>query len=249
MVSDTEDLKSNYPKIADIVDNFNLSVMSVITDEEGKINDLFVRLNHSKPLTGAEVRNARVGIVPKLIRKIAHHTFFRDRIAFNTKRRQDQNVAAKLLLIEYRGKFVDTKKRNLDQFVVEGIESVGITSFERAAERVTTILDHMAKIFIDDDPLLKSEGPLTLYYWFARNTSEELHGRIREFLNEFEFIRRENRDKAKNKAPNVDDRLLSYDIFNRSTNDQSSLAGRYAILDERFQKWLLDSAQQSSSKR
>src|SRR4051794_13219517 len=39
------DLKANQPKVASRFDNYNLTVMSVITNEEGKINELFVRLN------------------------------------------------------------------------------------------------------------------------------------------------------------------------------------------------------------
>src|SRR5688500_15082998 len=70
------DLKTSHPAVASRFENFNLTVMSVITDEEGKINELFVRLNRNKALTGAEVRNAMQGIVPGLIRELAHDEFF-----------------------------------------------------------------------------------------------------------------------------------------------------------------------------
>src|SRR5262249_11507083 len=116
-----KDLKSEYPKVASKFDNFNLSVVSVITDEENKINELFVRLNRNKTLTGAEIRAAMQGMVPKLIDRIASHKFFTININFTTKRKQDHNVAAKLLLLEFRGTFVDTKKVQLDRFVEEGI--------------------------------------------------------------------------------------------------------------------------------
>ena len=56
-----KDLKARYPEVATAFENFNLNVMSVITDEEGKINDLFVRLNRSKPLTGSEIRRCDAG--------------------------------------------------------------------------------------------------------------------------------------------------------------------------------------------
>jgi hypothetical protein len=61
-----KDLKSRYPEVATAFENFNLNVMSVITDEEGKINDLFVRLNRSKPLTGSEIRSAMQGVTRRL---------------------------------------------------------------------------------------------------------------------------------------------------------------------------------------
>ena len=113
------DLKKNFPEVAEKFDDFSLDVMSVLTDEESKIQDLFVRLNRSKPLTGAELRNAMQGDAPNLIRRVNEHIFFTTRIKFKTNRGQSSNTAAKLLLIEYREKLVDTKKTNLDKFVKE----------------------------------------------------------------------------------------------------------------------------------
>ena len=79
-----KDLQANYPKIARKFDNYPLAVVSVITDEAGKINDLFIRLNRSsKALTGAEVRNAMKGPVPAFIRRISNHEFFKSRIRFS----------------------------------------------------------------------------------------------------------------------------------------------------------------------
>jgi hypothetical protein len=132
-----------------------LSVMSVYTDEESKINDLFIRLNRSKPLTGGELRNAMKGIIPILIRKIRDHEIFNSKIKFQIRRGQDLNAAAKLLLIEFRGEFVDTKKTNLDRFVEEGMRSENI-EFERAQDKVIDNLNIMAELFIERDPLLSS---------------------------------------------------------------------------------------------
>ena len=118
-----KDLENSYPKIASKFANFNLSVMSVITDDEAKISDLFVRLNTNKSLTGAEIRNAMSGEVPKIIRRISGHRFFQTRIKFRTSRGQDYNAAAKLLLIEFIGRFTDTKLLQLNRFVEEGLKS------------------------------------------------------------------------------------------------------------------------------
>jgi hypothetical protein len=114
-----KDLSQNYPKVARKFENYNLTVMSVITDDESKINELFVRLNSSRPLTGAELRNAALGAVPEIIRDLVTHSFFTTKIRFSTQRSQDKNLAAKLLLIEHRGQMVDTKKSHLDRLVDE----------------------------------------------------------------------------------------------------------------------------------
>ena len=111
-----QDLVKNYADVAEIFDNYNLSVMSVIASSEELINELFVRLNRSKPLTGAEVRNAMSGPAPQLFRKVAEHEFFTAYVAFSVQRGQDLNAAAKLMMFEYEDALSETKKRNMDQF-------------------------------------------------------------------------------------------------------------------------------------
>jgi hypothetical protein len=234
-----KDLRSNHPDVASKFENFNLSVMSVVTDDESSINELFVRLNTSKPLTGAEVRNAMQGVVPALIRELASHEFFRTRVRFDVKRGQDLNAAAKLLLIEFRGRLVDTKKISLDRFVDEGIQAEAKTeNFETAAHRVDKNLDRMCAIFIERDPLLSSQGPVSLYYWLSKEYADEFEEQIRPFLVEFEQKRTANRMLAREpetSPEHIDSQLLLYDTLNRSVNDQGSLEGRYAILESRFQ--------------
>jgi Protein of unknown function DUF262 len=235
------DLKSRYSKVASTYDNFNLSVMSVITDEEEKINDLFIRLNRSQPLTGAELRNAMNGIVPALIRDIASHKVFKAKIRFKISRGQDLNEAAKLLLLEYMADFVETKRPQLDQIVTEGMRG-DTEPFEVAAQRVVTVLNDMDDIFIDQDPLLRSQAPLALYYWFVRNTEEDSKKNIREFLVKFNRDREINRRISEQDQNNeaVDDELLQFDIMSRSANNQGSLVGRYRILTRRFEQFLHD---------
>ena len=232
-----KDLRANHPRVASKFENFNLSVVSVITDEEGKINELFVRLNRSKPLTGAEVRNAMLGKVPELARTIADHPFFHECIRFQTKRGQDLNAAAKLLITEFRGKFVETKRVHLDRFVQEGLQSE-THDVERAADRVMRVLGRMRHIFVERDPLLSSQGPVTVFYWLVRTFADRHGGQIRDFLVQFETARKANRQLAKERADRADPQLSFYDALSRSTNDQSSLEGRFRILSDRLQNYL-----------
>jgi hypothetical protein len=229
------DLLQNFPKAASKFANFNLSVMRVITDDEAKINELFVRLNRSKPLSGAELRNAMGGVVPDLIRSICNHVFFTDRIRFTTKRRQDQNAAAKLLLVEFRGRPVGTQKPGIDRFVKEGIlAEVGTDEFKRAAERVNAVLNRMASIFVTRDPLLASAGPLPVYYWLVRESAPSLDVVVRPFLLSFEETRRVNRTLVEPGMPQFDSELALYDRLDRSTNNQGSIEGRFEILRKRL---------------
>ncbi|MCX7378702.1 MAG: DUF262 domain-containing protein [Alphaproteobacteria bacterium] len=159
-----KDLVNNYPRIARRFDNYPLTVVHVVTDDESKINELFLRLNASKPLTGAEVRNAMRGEVPAIIRDLVAHPFW-SKIRFNTLRGQDKNAAAKLLLIEHTGTFVDTKKTQLDDLVRRANEAAetaaradgGATSIadvediERSTEEVLPESEEEAESLISDD--------------------------------------------------------------------------------------------------
>ena len=114
-----KDLLKEYQEIAQEFQNYPPMVMGVYAKDNDPINDLFVRLNRSKALTGAEIRNAMAGPAPKLIRQISKHDFFLTNIRFEVKRGQDLNAAAKLLLFEYYKNFRETTKRSMDKFVKE----------------------------------------------------------------------------------------------------------------------------------
>lgn len=228
------DITQNYPQVAEIFDNFNLTVMSVITDKEELINELFVRLNRSKPLTGAEVRNAMAGPAPEVIRQVAKHEFFEELIAFPVQRGQDLNAAAKFLAFEFYEKPQETKKTSLDSFVKSA--SSNRDKLELSARRAYANLDVLSGIFLPRDKLLASAGVLPVYYWFVRGLEVAQHSLVRDFLVRFELDRKENRLRAEDglTGPGVDARLLEYDGYNRSTNDLTSHNGRIAILREKF---------------
>lgn len=208
------DLKSKHPKIASKFDNFPLSVMSVITDQEGMINELFIRLNNSKPLTGSELRNAMKGLVPKLIGEIAEHSFFKQNIRFTIARAQDLNTAAKLLLIEFRGKFVNIKKVDLDRFVLEA-QDAETSNFKSAELRASFTLALMNKSFGEKDSLLKNSGVVPVYYWLFRTYKEEYKA-VRPFLVDFEARRMEYLKRQKSsgfKSPSAL-KSLKNDVIN-----------------------------------
>jgi hypothetical protein len=234
-----QDLVKNYAEIAEIFDTYNLSVMSVVASNEDRINELFVRLNRSKPLTGAEVRNAMVGPAPQLFRKVAKHEFFTTYVAFKVQRGQDLNAAAKLMMFEYEDKLSETKKRNMDQFTENAVKAHR-AKLELAARRVLDTLDVMTEVFLPKDRLLTSAGTVPVYYWFVRSVPIRSQRFIRQFLIEFEDARKQNRllSSVSPQSKDIDQQLVAFDNFNRSTNDQVSHEGRFSILRERFTKYI-----------
>lgn len=211
------DLAFQHPRILQRIESFPLSVMSVITDQVDRINDLFVRLNRSKPLTGAEVRSAMSGEVPSYIRSIASMDFFEKFVGFSNSRKQHENVAAKLLLIEHRGGFVETKKTSLDRFVLEALLTE--SEFSTTAEYVKKTLERMEQEFVPKDALLRSSGMIPVYYWLVRNS--DANGRLLESLHEFEHFRR---------SSPLHPAVVAYNSVSRSTNDELSYRVRYAVI-------------------
>lgn len=229
-----KDLKKNHPEVAEKFETAHMDVMSVFAEDEEKINELFVRLNRSKSLTGAEIRNAMVGPAPAVFRTISRHEFFLQNVRFPVTRGQDLNAAAKLVLFEYNTRLAETKKKNLDIFVRN--TKPHQEKIELSGRRVVDVLDAMSEIFLPHDQLLGSAGIFPIYYWLVRNLPRDEHNHVREFLVNFEKLRAANRKLAEERHPtkNPDQELLAYDMFNRSTNDQQSHQGRYDVLLKRF---------------
>lgn len=235
-----QDLSKRYPEVADVFSTWPLSVVHVVTDEQEKIDELFVRLNRSKPLTGAEIRNAMAGPVTELARFLVGHELFRSSISFPKKRAQDKNAATKVLLFEYQGKPVETKKASLNKFTVQAKKEEPKGKVELSARRVLDTLDRMSEIFLPSDPLLRSAGVFPVYYWFVRENDTRQDQYVREFLNAFEKARKANREEASDpaRAAQADSELLTFDRFNRSTDDERSHMERYRILVRRFKAFV-----------
>jgi hypothetical protein len=232
-----KDLKASYPVVAEAFETETIDIMSVVTNDEEDISELFVRLNRSKPLTGAEIRNAMTGPVADLIRNISKHPFFQENIKFSVQRAGDYNAATKLVLFEFENKPMSTKKKDLDFFT--GNKKVDQSKLELAARRTLDILDNMQEVFLPRDDLLSSAGPVPVYYWLVRQTDLQSHVSLREFLVAFEFLRKKNRDEQMKGDAAEGEKIFSrYDTLNRSVNDVGSHVGRFDILHELFISWL-----------
>ncbi|MBV4505615.1 DUF262 domain-containing protein [Pseudomonas sp. BW13M1] len=239
-----KDLVANHYEVAELFETFNLTIMGVHAASEEPINELFVRLNRSKPLAGAEIRNAMSGPVPEIIRRVSEHEFFTECIAFSVKRGAELNTAAKILQFEYAEKPVDTKKRVLDEFVGKIESEQDKKLLELATRRVNETLDVMSEVFLPRDKLLSSAGIVPVYYWLCRMQNTDSHHLVREFLVDFESKRKINRSEMSSIGSGLESlsseessRFVMYDNLNRSTNDLGSHMGRFKILNEAFELW------------
>jgi hypothetical protein len=182
------------------------------------------------------------GPLTEIINLIAGHELFKLRVKFTIKRAQDKNAASKLLLFEYSGKLVETKRRNLDRFVIKAKREwkKSREKIELASRRIIDTLDRMSEIFLPGDPMLKSAGVFPVYYWLIRQIDSQSDPYAREFLNIFEKTRKANREMASDpsQAEKVDSELMTFDRLNRSSDDERSHVERHKILENRFKTYL-----------
>ena len=174
------------------------------------------------------------GIIPVLIRHMVAHPFFKQKISFDTKRMQQYNLAAKLLLIEHRGEFVDTKAKNLDHFVTEG-EKGKAEEFEATNRRVLKILDAVTNHFTDHDPCLSRSGEIPVYYRLIRRNFSHAKT-VCKFVRNFAPTLWDNFQLSQVSPKKSDRELDTYYTQSRTSNDRGSMEARYKLLRRRLRK-------------
>jgi hypothetical protein len=220
-------IQEQYPRLLIRFHARSLSVMVVTADDLDFIEDMFSRLNEAVPLNAAEKRNALGGPIPKIIKEIAGHPFFTEKVPFPSTRYRHYDVAAKLLVEQNAKGVVDTKKARLDYFVIENKnkEKEDFAGLEKATKGV---LDRMAKIFTDDDPLLRSSGMVVVYYtMLAKKFVDKVS---RADLVKFEKAREKNREKFEREEKNVNFAWIEYDELAQSANDGAAIKARAETL-------------------
>lgn len=226
-----EELARNFPKLLSRLHSRMLDIQIVNVGDIDMIEDMFSRLNEAVPLNAAEKRNAFGGPLPPLIRELAEHDFFCSRIKISATRYRHLDIAAKMVYLQYRGDFVDTKRASLDYFVKHAA-SENEDKFLEPVGGVRDALNAMCRIFVERDALLRSSGTVIVYFVLVSNLQRE--ERSIEFgrteLVEFEEKRRQNRERFKADEEDVDFRLIEFDELIRSSNDGSSIQRRCEVL-------------------
>lgn len=245
------DLQLDQPDLAKKILNYEPIVMSITTDDEAKIFEMFVRLNSGEAANSAERRNAKPGPVPTILRELVEHPFFTNRIGFNKKRMQDFGLAAKFMLLEHRGGFVETKASNIDKFVLEAAKQTtpegmseptkdqiaAATAYVATRDRVIDVLESLSEAFEPADSLLKNAGRIPVYYWVLREHPDAAPN-FRDFIGTFEDRALDvmRMDRAGEEVPKHLQKYLTYYTLSRTTNDGQSLRGRYDLLTQEMRR-------------
>jgi hypothetical protein len=240
------DLTYRYPKLAEKVRRYQLSVVAVIADTDADIHRMFVRLNFGVSVNAAERRNAKPGPVPVAIRQIVEHDFFTRCVRFSTKRGDDKNLAAKILMFEAQGGITDTKASRLDRFTDDNAVDDKWDDVLGLVSRVSEVLDRLSKVFLEKDILLSSSGQAPVYYWMARNQWSNEAANFRRFLDYFdEQVKKQYRGDAIGEGENGA-QLAEYYRWTRTVNDRDSIEGRYLMLAQRWEQWKVKPSVESS---
>lgn len=231
-----KELAEKFPRLKTRFDGTSLSIILIQTEDIDLIEEMFSRLNEAVPLNSPEKRNAFGGDVPKIIRNIAKHNIFKEKIPFPNKRYRYYDVAVKFLFLEsiyFREgiRSFDTKKVFLDDYTKNPSKYIGERTLSDIEENTKQVLNKMNSIFVTKDKLLKSTGMLSVYYLLFKNFGDNVK---RNELEKFEKLREENRNKVETEADVVkaDYDLLEFDRLAWSPNDSGSIIYRYNTLKD-----------------
>jgi Protein of unknown function DUF262 len=244
-------LNERFPLLRMQFDGTDLPIVALETEDEELVENLFSRLNEAVPLTAAEYRNTLGGPIPRALRELVVDAFFRQCLPFETGRHRHLDLAAKFLYITEQGRFVSTKKTDLDHFVIRyrsGREQRApwanddrIRNIQHETRRT---LSKMNKFFEIKDELLARVGMVTLYFHaFRLMPPNQPHDpdAVRSGFRAFESDLAEHRRQALGMqhgylapAP-LNPLFTSFDRLRQALNDGSALYTRYTLLYEYLQ--------------
>ena len=222
--------------IASIIENYILDIVYVVTDEEDKLEELFLRLNGGYALTNAEKRNAIGGYLNRRIREvIEQHNFFVNKLRFKNPRYQYQDLITRLLFIEENNALLSLTNSALDDFVRSKANETQATN--DLIQRTISALDLFCDVFQDKDILLRGKGIIPVYYYFITRSLPNLQT-TRNFLDEFERIRMENRSLPEDEQKPI---LIDFDRRNQQgVHQYKSLKERFDVLTRYYEKFVQD---------
>jgi hypothetical protein len=217
-----------------------LAVVLIQNATETDIEDLFSRLNNGEPLNAAEKRNAIGGDAARLVRSLAGHRFFADRVRFANQRYQHRDAATRLLALEdaaLRGAvdLPDLGGRALDDFV-RANRRLAPTQRRTLRERVEAELDRLAGVFEARDPLLATQAVVPVLYLITASIPGDApagwQAALRRALAQFHD---ERRAALAHPEDEQDPALREFNrLLHAGANDARNVARRRSILASRL---------------
>lgn len=220
------------PEVTALFSATSLDVMLIRTDDIELIEEMFSRLNEAVPLNAAEKRNGRGGPLRPAVRSLVDTPFFLERLPFGNDRYRHYDLATKFLYWTENKGPSDTKKRQLDEFWDDvKDDDNGVQRADLLLNETAPIVETMAGTFVNNDPLLASIGMVSVYFLLYRELSgSSLPLPTRSQLVTFDQVRQLRRFEDEDDLTESQFRLLEFDRFAQSPNDQSALRFRLSVL-------------------
>ena len=208
-----------------------------------EIESLFSRLNDGEPLNNAEKRNALGGKIAEMIRSVADHEFFQERVSYANSRYQHRETAARLIHIELtsnrdKTSMGDLKKASLDRTVIANrfMPDIEARKLEKA---VSGNLKFMSGCFEKKSPELTASSVQVHYVWITQLPKEysdkgKLASLVKRFVEDFSVKRKQN-NKLSEDDLNFDAELARFTyLSSQGTLASESILERADILKRRF---------------
>ena len=252
-----DQLLAKFPVLRGRFDSFDVPIVIVRAENERVVEDLFSRLNVAVPLSAPEYRNALGGPLPLAIRRLAKERLLGRYVTISKARYQHFDLAAKFLyLTRYKG-FNSTKKENLNRFVTDTRDAhlrkeewASWDSVDQLESEALLILKGMRSLFKEGDPLLGSQGRITLYFHMFRllqaNDWEVSYSRneLSHFKVQIDYARRKSQRMANGSGESLSSTetlLLDFDREKQSINDGGALRRQYGLMRQYFRSaWEID---------
>lgn len=218
-----------------------LDIVKIDTEDISLIEEMFSRLNEAVPLSAAEKRNGSGGPLRDAVNSLVRSAFFSNRIRFKDSRYRYFDIATKLLLFTKNQGPQSTKKRDLDLFWQSYKEAPSslpsnLPEVDTLVDTSMQILEEMAEVFIENDPLLRNAGTISIYFLLfqkLRSTPLGIDFQLtREMLCSFEDTRRGLMNKTfdESSLSLQEYSFIEFDRLAQSSNDKGALTTRVNIL-------------------
>lgn len=150
--------------VADRFDDYEIEFDVIEDAVESELKLFFQRLQESLPLTSSEKLNSVHSKLRDYAKSLSRHAFLADKVAINNKRFAHFDIVVKVAAIEIEG--IGTGLRYEDLKLI--FESQANFSPQSAiGERLKAILDYLAKVFPEKNPLLKNRTVIQTFATFV----------------------------------------------------------------------------------
>lgn len=232
------ELKEKHRDLYIQFESYHFDIVSMRQVDDNTADEFFLRLNSGVALTAQEKRDAIESVVRDKVRSLATTDPFMKKLKPRA-RKKNEEVLAKLFAIAQqnaRNELRDTKKQTLDKLYKDFPSSDKRSENEvgKIEKEVQFVLGVLKTVFTDNDPLLRSLGNISVFFYAALREKKlwnpEEAKKLNRLLAKFEKKRYGIRgiDPASLRYFKLDSYHLfeKYNSYVQSTNDGSAIKNR-----------------------